>query len=340
MAVTDGVGAEQGLDPLVFTVTRTGVTTGTTNVTLAWSGSATLTTDYTVGVSGATISANRLTLTFGPGQTVATVTLTPVDDTANEPQENVILTLVAAAGYTLIAPTSATGTIADNDTAPPATISVGNASVAEGKNGTTTVNVTFTRSGTTTTAVSATYATADNTATIANSDYQAKTGTVSFAAGQTSVTVAFVVIADRTAEQDETFFVNLTNPSAGAAIGTAQGVVTIQNDDGAPLLAVTAPAASAAPASAITSAGLEAVADSARAQWLAARPTATSRACRSRSATWTGSCSASPTAGRSRSTRTRRVGAGRSPAARWICSPSSSTSSATRSGSSTPLRAR
>ena len=93
VAVTDGVGAEQGLDPLVFTVTRTGVATGTTNVTLAWSGSATLTTDYTVGVSGATISANRLTLTFGPGQTVATVTLTPVDDTANEPQENVILTL-------------------------------------------------------------------------------------------------------------------------------------------------------------------------------------------------------------------------------------------------------
>ena len=116
MAVTDGVGAEQGLDPLVFTVTRTGVTTGTTNVTLAWSGSATLTTDYTVGVSGATISANRLTLTFGPGQTVATVTLTPVDDTAIEPTEQVVLTLAAGTGYTVGTPASATGTIADNDT--------------------------------------------------------------------------------------------------------------------------------------------------------------------------------------------------------------------------------
>ena len=52
VSATSSAGNEQGQIPIVFTVTRTGVTTGTTNVTLAWSGSATLTTDYAVAVSG------------------------------------------------------------------------------------------------------------------------------------------------------------------------------------------------------------------------------------------------------------------------------------------------
>ena len=99
----------------MFKVTRAGNTTVSTAVTLVWGGTATLTTDYAVAVSGATISANRLTLTFAAGQATAIVTVTPVDDTANEGAETVNLTLAAGTGYTVGTASSASGTIVDND---------------------------------------------------------------------------------------------------------------------------------------------------------------------------------------------------------------------------------
>src|SRR5262249_4034130 len=57
VAATDAAGAEQASDPLVFTVSRLGNVTGSTAVTLAWSGTATLGADYTASASGATLSA-------------------------------------------------------------------------------------------------------------------------------------------------------------------------------------------------------------------------------------------------------------------------------------------
>src|SRR6185369_5776204 len=76
VAATDTAGAEQGSDPIVFTVSRIGNVIADTAATLAWSGTATLGTDYTVSVTGATISANNLTLTFTGGSTTAVITLT------------------------------------------------------------------------------------------------------------------------------------------------------------------------------------------------------------------------------------------------------------------------
>ena len=112
---TDSAGAEQTQNTIVFKVTRAGNTTVSTTVTLVWGGTATLMTDYALAVSGATISANRLTLTFAAGQATATVTVTPVDDTANEGAETVNLTLAAGTGYTVGTASSASGTIVDND---------------------------------------------------------------------------------------------------------------------------------------------------------------------------------------------------------------------------------
>ena len=57
------------------------------------------------------------------------------------------------------------------------------------------------------------------------------TGTVSFAAGQTTRTITIPVAAELALEADETFAVTLSNPSAGASIGTASAVGTIRNDD-------------------------------------------------------------------------------------------------------------
>lgn len=108
-------------------------------------------------------------------------------------------------------------------------VAISDASVVEGDAGTSTLTYTLTRSGGSG-AFSVNYATADGTAT-AGSDYVAKSGVVSFAAGQNTATVSVTVNGDATPETNETVFLNLSNATGGAVIGDAQGVGTIQNDD-------------------------------------------------------------------------------------------------------------
>ena len=76
------------------------------------------------------------------------------------------------------------------------------------------------------------FATADGTAN-AVIDYVANANTLTFNAGDTSKTISVTINGDLTVEADETFTVNLSNPSAGNAIlvGTATGTIT--NDDSA-----------------------------------------------------------------------------------------------------------
>ena len=56
-------------------------------------------------------------------------------------------------------------------------------------------------------------------------------GTVSFAAGESSKTITLNVAADTVAEFDEGFTLTLSNPSGLATITTATATGTIQNDD-------------------------------------------------------------------------------------------------------------
>ncbi len=68
--------------------------------------------------------------------------------------------------------------------------------------------------------------TANGSAT-AGSDYNQTSGTVTFAPGETTKTILVQILPDAVLEPDETFTVNLSNPSAGATITDAQGVGTI-----------------------------------------------------------------------------------------------------------------
>jgi Ca2+-binding RTX toxin-like protein len=222
---TDAAGSEQGRDPIVFTVTRSGDVSGSPVVNLVWSATATLTTDYAVTASGATLSGNMLTLTFASGAATATVTVTPVDDTVMETNEGVTLTIASGTGYTVGTP-SASGTITDNDVA---TLSVNDVSVTEGNSGTKTVTVTVTLSTPSAATVTVSYATANGTAT-AGSDYVSKSGTLTFASGVTSQTISITINGDTVLEPNETFQVLLSAP-VGATIFDGTGVVTIVNDE-------------------------------------------------------------------------------------------------------------
>ena len=65
VTATTATGSEQGQSPIVFTVTRTVNPYGPMAVTLAWSGQATLGTDYDVTAGpGGTLSADKKTLTL------------------------------------------------------------------------------------------------------------------------------------------------------------------------------------------------------------------------------------------------------------------------------------
>ena len=84
---------------------------------LSWSGSASFPADYSVTVSGGTLSADRSTLTLAAGATSATITVKPVDDRNVEGTETVTLTILADASYQLGSPAAATISITDNDRA-------------------------------------------------------------------------------------------------------------------------------------------------------------------------------------------------------------------------------
>lgn len=114
--------------------------------------------------------------------------------------------------------------------------SIDDVNQAEGDAGTTNFTFTVTLSVASSQPLSVQYATVDGIA-VAGSDYAAASGTLSFAANETSKTVTVAVNGDTASEVNETFFVNLSNAS-GATIADSQGVGTIRNDDGLPGLAI------------------------------------------------------------------------------------------------------
>jgi len=101
--------------------------------------------------------------------------------------------------------------------------------VFEGDSGTTNAVFTVSLIGGSNTVVTVDYATSDGTAN-AGSDYAATSGTLVFNPGDSSQTIVVSVYGDTIPENDETYFVNLMNPT-NAVVARNQGVGTIYNDD-------------------------------------------------------------------------------------------------------------
>ena len=91
--------------------------------------------------------------------------------------------------------------------------------------------VTINRIGSHDRVVTVDYETRDGTAQ-AGADYSAQSGTVTFAVGERTKTISIPILEDTPPEDDERFQVVLTNPSAGAVIGSLSTLdVTILEDD-------------------------------------------------------------------------------------------------------------
>ena len=189
-------------------------------------------TDYTGTTTGSlTIPANTDTTTWTKSANISVAT---TDDTVIEPDETFTVTLANVSNVIEVRRT-ATGTITDDDGA---IVSIADASVTEGigKGGLATFTVSLNKAFSQQVRVN--YATADRTAT-APGDYTATSGTLTFAAGETSKTISVRVSDDTIDEREETFSVTLSSPRNALLSPTATTATgTITDNDAAPTLSL------------------------------------------------------------------------------------------------------
>ncbi|HEX8651582.1 MAG TPA: Calx-beta domain-containing protein [Pyrinomonadaceae bacterium] len=170
------------------------------------------------------------TLTFLPGETTKTVSVSVAGDLLDEPAEDFKLVLSAPTNST-IAVGAGTCTITDNDLPPSMTIS--NVTVAEPDTGVAMTTFTVKLSAVSGQNVSVNYVTANGTSSpaTADTDYTAvPENTLTFLPGETIKRVVVQVKGDLVKEANETFFVNLSG-ALNATIADPQGLGTILNDD-------------------------------------------------------------------------------------------------------------
>ncbi len=130
----------------------------------------------------------------------------------------------------------ATGTIDDNDGALSLSIDDASASEAAG-----TVDVTIRLNTASASDVTVDYTTSigDGVNPATAADFTDTSGTATIPAGQTSATFAVALTNDALDEEDEAFIVTLSNPSAGT-LSDSQAQITIQDDDAAPTVTISA----------------------------------------------------------------------------------------------------
>jgi hypothetical protein len=211
---------------------NTGTSPMTFTVVLSNAYDLPVTVSYTTtdgsALAGSDYVATTGSVTFNPGQTSQSIVVPIIGDTVAEYDEYLGVNLTAATNATFYTGT-AYGYILDDDTPP--TISISDASVVEGNSGTSVMTFVVSLSNPSGQGISVNFATVNGTAKTSDNDYIAQSGSLYFAAGQTSQTIQIVIKGDTRKEKNETFQVKLSGAN-GATISDGQGTGTIVNDDG------------------------------------------------------------------------------------------------------------
>ena len=188
----------------------------------------------TEGTDYGTVDGFTLTVDAGSLTGTKTFTLTPTQDTLDEGTgETLSVTgTTAVSGLTV---GSDEITITDDDAAP--VLSVDAPSVTEGADGSTaTLTFTVTLSTASGQEVTVAYADRGTGTAVSGTDYQEiSSGTLTFAAGETSKTVAVTVTGDNLDEGNETVVLRLSSASNATLSGggtTLDATGTITDDDG------------------------------------------------------------------------------------------------------------
>jgi probable HAF family extracellular repeat protein len=216
---------------LAVTEGNAGTRAATFTVTLSAASSQTVTVAYATGdssaVAGSDYQATSGTLTFAPGETSKIVTVLVNGDRIPEPNETFVVNLSGATNA-VIAGGQGMGTIVDDEPR----IRISDVTKKEGKrNQTTLFTFTVTLSAAYDQAVTMSFQTVNGTAKTSDSDYIAKTGTLTFAPGETTKTITIEVKGDSKKEANETFYLDLFGNSSNSLFTKNRGIGTILNDD-------------------------------------------------------------------------------------------------------------
>jgi hypothetical protein len=213
-------------------VSRTGDTSGSSSAAWAVTGSGSNPADAADFGAAALPSG---TVTFAAGESSQTITVNVSGDTSVENDEGFTVTLSSPSGAT-IATGAASGTILNDDVPPPPTLAIAavDADQLEGDADSKAFTFTVSRTGDTSGSSSAAWAVTGSGSNPADAaDFGAAalpSGTVNFAAGESSKTITVQVSGDTSVELDESFTVTLSSPS-GATIVSGAASGTIRNDD-------------------------------------------------------------------------------------------------------------
>lgn len=232
---------EDAAGSLTYTFTRSITTGSPLTVNFSVSGTADAGIDY-AQTGATTFTPPSGSVTIPANQQSATVVVDPTTDFAVEPNETVILTTTGGVGsYNIGTPTSATGTINNDDTIPTVSVAVAPSSAAE--DGATNLVYTFNRSSTGGSLtvdfqVSGSAGFGTDYSQTGAATFSASAGTVTFEAGNAQATVTVDPTADQTVEADEGVTLTLAANPAYTIGSPSAATGTITNDDSLPGVSV------------------------------------------------------------------------------------------------------
>jgi glucose/arabinose dehydrogenase len=206
-----------------------GTTAATFTVSLSYSPGLTASADYATGGGtaspGLDYQSASGTLSFGPSSVTRTLTVPVIGDLLDEDDETFQVTLSNPVNAAL-GDGQGQATILDNDPLP--TLSADTCVTIEGDGGTSPCGMAVTLSPVSGRAVTVAYATASGSAT-SGVDFTAASGSLTFAAGETSHLVSVDVLGDALSEPDESFSLGFSSP-VNAVIGSAGAGVILDDD--------------------------------------------------------------------------------------------------------------
>ena len=207
----------------------------TATVSLSAASAKTVTVDFATA-DGTAIAINDYvstsgTLTFNPGVTSQTVSVTIIQDSIDEPDETFTIGLSNPVNASI---SVATGTMTITDDEGLVNLSIADETTADETASNLTATVTL--SGTSSQVVTVNYATSDGAAT-AGSDYTSTSGSLTFNPGDLTQTFTIPILSDSVDENNETFIVTLSSPS-NAGLSSSTATMTITDDDAAPTVSL------------------------------------------------------------------------------------------------------
>jgi len=218
-----------GNKAFTFTVTRSGLTTGTNSVN--WVVTGTSSNPASAADFGGTLPSGIVT--FAAKETSKVISVNVSGDTSVEPDESFTVTLSNPTNGATLTTATATGTITNDDVVQTVNLAIAptNATQTEGNSGNKAFNFTVTRSGTTTGTNAVNWVVTGTGIDATDFGGTLPSGIVTFAANETSKVITVNVSGDTTVEPNESFTVILSNPTNGATITTVTATGLITNDD-------------------------------------------------------------------------------------------------------------